>query len=71
MKRGVIVRQSESGDARQAEDLLPGEPTKDTLEVLKLLLEAMRVEGVEFVSIDERGKVSIRRRVTISSNLSL
>jgi hypothetical protein len=51
--------------------LLPGEPTKDTLEVLKLLLEAMRVEGVEFVSIDERGKVSIRRRVTISSNLSL
>ena len=51
--------------------LLPGEPTKDTLEVLKLLLEAMRAEGVEFVSIDERGKVSIRRRVTISSNLSL
>ena len=51
--------------------LLPGEPTKDTLEVLKLLLEAMRAEGVEFVSIDERGKVAIRRRVTISSNLSL
>ena len=48
-----------------------GEATKDTLEALRLLLEAMRAEGVEHISITDDGKVNVRRRVVITSTLDL
>ena len=51
--------------------LLPGEAAKDTVEALRLLLEAMRAEGVEQVTVSDDGKVHIRRRIVIASSLTL
>jgi hypothetical protein len=51
--------------------LLQGEAAKDTLEALRLLLEAMRAEGVEHVAISDDGKVSVRRRVVTTSTFAL
>jgi hypothetical protein len=48
-----------------------GEAAKDTLEALRLLLEAMRAEGVEHIAISDDGKVNFRRRVVITSTLDL
>jgi hypothetical protein len=48
-----------------------GEATKDTLEALRLLLEAMRAEGVEQVTVSDDGKVNIRRRVIVTGTLTL
>jgi len=52
-------------------EALPGEPVKDTKEALRLLLEAMRSEGVEHVAISDDGNVSIRRRVVTTSTFTL
>jgi hypothetical protein len=51
--------------------LLPGEAAKDTLEALRLLLEAMRAEGVESVTVSDDGKVNLRRRIVITSSLTI
>lgn len=48
-----------------------GEAAKDTLEALRLLLEAMRAEGVEHVTVSDDGKVSVRRRVVTTSTFDL
>jgi len=48
-----------------------GDPAKDTLEALRLLLEAMRAEGVEQVTVNDDGKVNIRRRVIVTGTLTL
>ena len=44
---------------------------RDTKEALRLLLEAMRAEGVEHVAIGDDGEVSIRRRVVTTSTFTL
>ena len=44
---------------------------RDTKEALRLLLEAMRSEGVESVTLDADGAVNVRRRVTVTGTFSL
>jgi hypothetical protein len=49
----------------------PSDDLRDTKEALRLLLEAMRSEGVEHVTLDADGTVSVRRRVTVTGVFTL
>jgi hypothetical protein len=51
--------------------LLPGEAATDTLAGIRLLLDAMRSEGVEHVAVNDDGTVTIRRRIVVTSTLSI
>jgi len=42
-----------------------------TIEALRLLLEAMRAEGVATVTVNEDGSVSMQRRMVVTSTLAL
>jgi hypothetical protein len=58
--------------APEAPPEAPAKPAESaTTEALRLLLEAMRAEGVEHVAISADGSVALRRRIVVSENLAL